>query len=77
MADAVPAEFFDLATLSSDWRLNCPTHGKVQMVVVFNNDIANRSYCQACFETGMATISKKTTFATNGGPAPAAATTRP
>jgi len=77
MADSVPAQFFDLASISSDWRLVCPTHGSVQMVIVFNNDITNRSYCQACWEIdSVAKASKKVTFNANGGPQPSAALTR-
>lgn len=76
MADTAPAQFLDLATLSSDWRLNCQTHGSVTMVIVFNNDIQNRCYCQACWETDVAKSSKKVTFNANGGPLPSAALAR-
>lgn len=75
MSDTVPARFMDLREISSDWRLTCPTHGNVQMIVVFNDDIKNRSYCQACFEVEVAKLSRKVTFNANGGPEPAAAKT--
>lgn len=76
MSDAVPARFMDLREISSDWRLSCPTHGNVTMIIVFNDDIKNRSYCQACWETdSVAKVSKKVTFNANGGPEPAVART--
>jgi hypothetical protein len=76
MADTVPAQFLDLASISSDWRLTCSVHGNVQMVIVFNNDILNRCYCQACWETDVVRSSKKVTFTANGGPQPSAPLTR-
>lgn len=77
MADTVPAQFLDLRTISSDWTLNCPVHGNVTMAIVFNNDIANRSYCQQCWEEqSVSKVSKKVTFNTNGGPQPAPAISR-
>lgn len=75
MADAVPARFMDLREISSDWRLTCSVHGSVTMIIVFNDDIKNRSFCQACFETDVVRSSKKVTFNANGGPEPAAART--
>jgi hypothetical protein len=75
MADVVPARFMDLREISSDWRLNCSLHGNVTMVIVFNDDIKNRAYCQACFETDLLRGSRKTTFDANGGPEPAAVRT--
>ena len=77
MADSVPAKFLDLATISSDWMLNCAVHGNVQMVIVFNNDLVNRSYCQQCWEeSSVSKVSKKVTFVQGAGPAPAPAITR-
>lgn len=77
MADVVPAQFFDLRTISSDWNLNCAVHGNVTMVIVFNNDLVNRCYCQACWEEqSVSKISRKVTFSQGGGPAPAAPLTR-
>lgn len=73
MSDTTPARFMDLRERSSDWTLTCPTHGNVKMVIVFNDDIENRSYCQACFEAEVAKLSKKVTFNKNGGPEPTAA----
>ena len=70
MADNAPARFMDLREISSDWRLNCSVHGDVTMVIVFNNDIKNRSFCQACWEQDVVRASKKLTFRTNGGPEP-------
>lgn len=70
--DTVPARFMDLRERSSDWKLDCTVHGAVTMILVFNEDIANRSFCQQCFEDGMAKLSKKVTFNANGGPMPAA-----
>lgn len=76
MADTVPARFMDLREISSDWRLKCPVHNYVTMVIVFNDDIKNRSYCQACWEIdSVAKASRKVTFEANGGPEPAAART--
>jgi len=75
MADTVPARFMDLREISSDWRLSCPTHGNVTMVIVFNDDLLNRAYCQQCFEDDIAKTTKKTVFNANGGPQPAAART--
>lgn len=68
--DTIPARFMDLRERSSDWRLTCPVHGNVTMVLVFNDDIKNRSFCQACFELDIVRSSRKTTFNANGGPEP-------
>lgn len=76
MADTVPAQFMDLRSRSSDWVLNCATHGQVTMVIVFNDDIKNRAYCQACWEADVVKTSRKVTFNANGGPEPSAAVTR-
>lgn len=72
LSDTVPARFMDLRERSSDWKLNCPTHGDVNMIILFNGDFKNRAYCQDCFEVEVARLSKKVTFRANGGPEPEA-----
>lgn len=69
--DNAPARFMDLREMSSDWRLTCALHGNVTMIVVFNGDIKDRAYCQACFEIDLLRGARKTTFNANGGPEPA------
>lgn len=68
MADDNPAQFFDIRSVSADWHLSCPTHGDVNMVIMFNGDVQEHAYCQQCFEDNLHTLASKITFRQNGGP---------
>jgi hypothetical protein len=58
--DQFAPEYRDLRHYSSLATLNCPTHGKVYIVKIYNQDW-NRAYCADCVEVEDARSSKRVT----------------
>lgn len=50
------------------WTLTCAKHGEVTCAIVFNDDIAKRAYCTACWEEALAPF--PLSFSANNAPLP-------